>query len=68
MSQPVAAAAATLADCDDDSPPIFPLTQNVLAPFPSPPPHLAPENSVEVDVHTDLFPLEEDASACSDRT
>ena len=64
MSQPVAAAATTLSDCDDDSQPIFPLTQDVLAPLPSPPP---PENSLEMDVQTDLFPDEEEASACSDR-
>ena len=67
MLQPVATVAATLADCDDDSQPIFPLTQYVLAPFSSPPPLLASENSVKVDVHTDLFSHEEDAFACSDR-
>ena len=66
MSQPVATAAATLADCNDDSQPIFPLTQDVLAPLPSPPPLPAPENSVEVDVHMDLFPREEDSCVCSD--
>jgi hypothetical protein len=67
MPQPVAAAAAPSADCNDDSQPIFPLTQYVLAPFSSPPPLLASENSVKVDVHTDLFSHEEDAFACSDR-
>ena len=63
MSHPPAYAATASADCDNESPPIFPLTQDVLAPFHSPPPLPPPENSLEVDVYPDLFPRKEDTSA-----
>ena len=67
MSHPPADTAVASADRDDESPPIFPLTQDALAPFHSPPPLPPPENSLEVDVHPDLFPRKEDTSACSNR-
>ena len=67
MSHLPAYAAAASVDRDDESPPIFHLTQDVLAPFHSSPPLPPPENSLGVDVHPDLFPRKEDASACSNR-
>jgi hypothetical protein len=66
MSYQPAYAAAASADRADESPPLLPLTQDVLAPFHSPPALPPPENSLEVDVHPDLFPCEEDVSACGD--
>ena len=67
MSHPPTYTVAASADRDDEKPPIFPLTQDVLAPFHSPPPLPPPKNSLEVDVHPDLFPYKEDASACSNQ-
>ena len=74
MSRPIApAAAATSAatdaaptDNDDKSQGILPLTQELIAPIPSPPPFPPPENRPGLDLDPNLFPHQQDASAASD--
>mgnify|MGYP006184554199 CR=1 FL=1 len=52
-------------DGDDESQPILPLTQELIAPIPSPPPLPPPKNCPGSDLDPKLFPHQQDASAAS---